>query len=85
MFLCYYLDMPHLAHQKHRQNKKHRTALNQLVLFIAIVEPLMTLPQAYAVWIHHNSAGVSLATWSFFALAAGVWLVYGLTIKNIPH
>jgi len=51
---------------------------------MAIVEPLMTLPQAYEVWMHHKSAGVSIITWGFFTFAAVIWLIYGLTIKNLP-
>ena len=51
---------------------------------MAVVEPLFTLPQAYNVWILRETAGVSLATWGFFAFAAVVWLLYGLAIKNTP-
>jgi len=79
--------MPHLAHQKHlkhdNKNKNH-TLITRLVMIMAIVEPLMALPQAYGIWVHHVTAGVSIITWSFFTIAAFTWLLYGLQIKSTP-
>ena len=44
----------------------------------------MTFPQIYEVWSKHEKAGVSLASWSFFLIAAMIWLWYGLRIKDKP-
>ncbi len=85
--LCYYLSMPHAAHHKHATHlKRHKGSLllNRAVLVMAIMEPLMTLPQVYEIWIRHEAAGVSMATWAFFITAAFVWLLYGLQMKNVP-
>lgn len=76
--------MPHIAHQKHHSKHKNHFILNKLVLCMAVAEPLMTLPQVYNVWILKQTAGVSIATWSFFTIAAMIWFCYSLTIKNIP-
>jgi uncharacterized protein with PQ loop repeat len=76
--------MLHLAHQKYRKNQKNRSLINRLVLIMAIVEPLMTLPQVYEIWIKQQRAGVSTLTWTFFTMAAVTWLIYGLKIKNSP-
>jgi MtN3 and saliva related transmembrane protein len=88
--LCYYSCMPRTSHH-HRarihKKKKQPTdhlLINKLVLFMAIVEPLMTLPQIYEVWIRRETAGVSLMSWSFFFVAAIIWLLYGLKIKDTP-
>jgi len=51
---------------------------------MAIIEPLMTLPQVYEVWINRQAEGVSLLTWSFYVIAATIWLLYGLKIKDRP-
>ena len=51
---------------------------------MGIIESLFVLPQACNVWIKQETAGVSLATWVFFTIAAIIWFVYGLSIKNRP-
>lgn len=54
------------------------------ILVFALIEPITTLPQIYQVWSRHNVSGVSLVTWIFFTLAANVWLIYGIRIKDKP-
>ena len=77
--------MPHRAHHAVRRPlSSYQRVLNLLILILAVVEPLFTLPQTYNVWILHDTAGVSLTTWSFFTLASAVWTLYGLAIKNRP-
>ena len=49
---------------------------------MAVAEPLSTLPQLYEIWIKHQSEGVSVLSWSLFAIAALIWLLYGLKIKD---
>src|SRR5688572_14223649 len=74
--------MPHhSAHHKARlaRSGQHRkTLLRRLVLAVAIVEPAMTLPQIYEIWVKHESAGVSALTWGLYISAGFVWLLYGL-------
>ena len=53
-------------------------------MVVAVAEPLSTLPQIYEIWIRHKSEGVSVLSWSLFAIAALVWLLYGLKIKDNP-
>lgn len=79
--------MPHAAHHVHiksHKDLKDNLLLSRLVLGMAIIEPLMTLPQIYKIWVRHETAGVSFATWAFFITAAIVWLLYGIQLKNIP-
>lgn len=54
------------------------------MLAVAIIEPIMTLPQIYGVWIKHEAAGVSISTWTLYATSAIVWLLYGLQLKDKP-
>ena len=54
------------------------------VLVVAVAEPLSALPQIYEIWIKHQSEGVSALSWSLFAIAALIWLLYGLKIKDKP-
>ena len=51
---------------------------------MAVAEPLMSLPQVYEVWINHQTAGVSLATWAFLLAASITWLVYSVKVRDFP-
>lgn len=78
----------HYAHHRarlHRLTKKQKEFLiRRAVLIVAIAEPLMTIPQIYEVWVNHQKAGVSLLTWAMYVVAAFIWLLYGLQLKDKP-
>lgn len=48
----------------------------------AIVEPLMTIPQIYQIWSTKQAQGVSLLSWVFYLIAAVIWLLYGIKVKD---
>ncbi len=81
--------MPH--HAAHYRIRLKRTAKKQpsklikrLVLAVAIIEPAMTLPQIYQIWVHHEAEGVSSTTWGLYISAAVVWLLYGIQLRDKP-
>jgi uncharacterized protein with PQ loop repeat len=51
-----------------------------LMVITGIVQPLATIPSISKLYLTHtqHASGQSLATWSIFALATLLWLVYGL-------
>lgn len=53
------------------------------MLFMAIVEPLMTIPQIVQIYVDHNT-GASMLTWALYLPPSIIWLVYGIKIRNIP-
>lgn len=61
-----------------------RITLKKTILVVAVIEPLMTIPQIFQIWVRHQTAGVSLLTWLMFIFAALTWLFYGLKIKDLP-
>ena len=61
-----------------------KPSLETFVLAMGIIEPLFTLPQAYNIWVKHETTGVSLITWIFFVIASLIWFVYGISIKSKP-
>lgn len=65
----------------HRQQKK---LIRRSVLAIAIIEPAMTIPQIYEIWINHQAEGISELTWGLYIIAAIIWLLYGLQLKDKP-
>lgn len=55
-----------------------------MVLAIAIIEPVMTLPQIYEIWIKQQAEGVSSTTWGLYIFAAIIWLMYGIQLRDRP-
>lgn len=72
--------------------KKHKTMTlsreaKTLALFatiVAIVEPVMTIPQAWEIWFNKSAVNISFVSWCFALFAAVVWLLYAINIKNVP-
>jgi len=78
----------HFPHA-HARTKAHKTLkypglITKLVLFMAIAQPISTLPQLEQIWVQKQTEGVSFATWAFYEIAAVVWLAYGLKIHDRP-
>jgi MtN3 and saliva related transmembrane protein len=67
-----------------RLTHKELKELNKVIMLVAIIEPLTTLPQIIEVFTKQNVSGVSVWTWSLYLLAEVIWLIYGLAIKNRP-
>jgi uncharacterized protein with PQ loop repeat len=67
-----------------RLTKKELNELNKAVMFVAIVEPLTTLPQIIDVFTKPNVSAVSVLTWALYAGFEAIWVFYGLVIKNRP-
>jgi uncharacterized protein with PQ loop repeat len=75
----------HTARKHHRLTKKQkRTLLTRTVLAIAIIEPMLTIPQIYEIWVNNNAGGVSPLTWGLYTIPAIVWLMYGMQLKDKP-
>jgi uncharacterized protein with PQ loop repeat len=81
--------MPH--HSAHhwirlkRLNKKQQKQLiKRSVLAIAVIEPAMTLPQIYEIWVKGQAEGVSSTTWGLYIGAAVIWLLYGIQLRDKP-
>lgn len=81
--------MPH--HSAHRwlriktlTKKQQKQLVKRSVLAVAIIEPVMTVPQIYKIWVNREAAGVSSITWGLYIVAAIVWLFYGLQLKDKP-
>lgn len=72
------------GHHVRKYKKPSKNFLDRLVLAVAVVEPVMTIPQIHKIFSEQNAQGVSMATWSFYVLAAVIWLFYGFKIKDLP-
>ena len=75
---------PHRILNFKLNKKQQKKLIRRSVLAMAVIEPIMTLPQVYQIWINKQAEGVSGLTWGFYIIAAVVWLLYGLQIKDKP-
>jgi len=58
--------------------------LDRLLLVVAVIGPLMTLPQIIKIFSTHDATGVSALTWSLFLILGSPWIVYGVVHKEKP-
>lgn len=81
--------MPHIFYKHHRRKKhaspkKEKHFIDLLVYPMAVIAPIMTLPQLSEIWIKRHVAGVSVITWLAYGLGAGLWAIYGIVHKEKP-
>jgi MtN3 and saliva related transmembrane protein len=58
--------------------------LDKLLMIIAVVSPLMSLPQVYSIYASQSAGSLSLLSWSSWALFNLPWIVYGFVHKQKP-
>ncbi len=71
----------------HKSKKDHYKEegihiLDKVIFPIALVSPIMTVPQVLQVWQNHQTAGLSVTTWIGFAFASTFWTLYGIAHKD---
>jgi len=55
-----------------------------LIVVIAFLGPITSIPQAYIIFTEKSAQGVSLWTWFFSGIFSLSWLVYGIIHKEKP-
>jgi uncharacterized protein with PQ loop repeat len=63
---------------------KHNQKIENLALVAGIAQPLLTLPQIYAIFSNQSAQDVSIFTWLGYLIFGIIFLVYGLTFKLKP-
>ena len=74
----------HQRLEKYPHPNKWVKLLDRLLIIIAVVGPLMVLPQILKIFILRDATGVSALSWSLFALVDIPWIIYGLVHKEKP-
>jgi len=70
------------AYKRRLKKAKSEVTIDNLT-YLALISPVMTLPQLYLVFTT-DAKGVSLPTWITFLCVATLWLLYGLRHKIKP-
>ncbi len=74
-------------HQKKRRvlivKKQTKPLLvDRFTFAAAIIEPIITIPQAAIIFREQTAAGISLGSWVGFQILTGIWIWYALVHKE---
>jgi len=64
--------------------EEKKTVLDRLIYLAALGAPIANLPQLFQVWSTKSAQGVSLLSWTLFAVISLVWLAYGIEKRDKP-
>lgn len=67
-------------HRKRKISKSFELFMD----LIALIGPVVTIPQLLDIWVNGKSAGVSMTTWTGYLVLSAVWLSYGVSRKEKP-
>ncbi len=56
--------------------------LRRILGGMSVFTMLMTVPQVLTIWLGHQAAGVSVASWSAYLLSAVLWFWYGVQKRD---
>ena len=71
-------------YEPYPSSNKWKSFVDKSVYLIAIVSPIMTLPQLIKIWTEKSSQGLSIMTWGTYLIASSIWMVYGIIHKEKP-
>lgn len=64
--------------------KNDTKSIDRWTMIIGLCVPFVTLPQLYTAITASSIEGVSLLTWSFYSLQAGIFAIFGFSHKSKP-
>jgi uncharacterized protein with PQ loop repeat len=67
-----------------KTNKKTKKEIYEIAMVVAVVQPIMVLPQALQIYNNRSAADVSLLTWSMLLVFNISNFIYGLVFGIKP-
>jgi len=61
-----------------------KRALDRAMYFVAVITPLVLLPQVLQVFTTKDAGGLSLQTWFLLGCINILWMLYGLVHREPP-
>ena len=71
-------------YQEHPHPEISKRFIDKLIYVVAVLGPIMTIPQLIKIWVDKNAAGVSVLSWGSYLVLAIFWLTYGIVHKEKP-
>ena len=76
-------------HRKHTHHKtiiakrqKNPLVVDRLTYAAAIIEPIITVPQAAIIFREQTAAGISLGSWVGFQILTAIWIWYAIVHRE---
>ncbi len=66
----------------HHDREKIKHLFDQFIAVVGLIGPIMTTPQIMNVWIHHQTEGLAITSWSTYVITSIFWLIYGILHKE---
>lgn len=64
------------------KNQANVKLVDRLTYLVAIIEPVVTLPQVYLIFRDKTAEGIAISSWIGYQLFTLVWLWYGIVHKE---
>lgn len=74
----------HQQYQKYPHPIKWIRWFDSFLFIVAVIAPLVAIPQLMKVYVLQEVAGLSLITWSFYCVGNIPWVIYGFIHKAKP-
>ena len=58
--------------------------VDRIIVFIAVIAPLTTIPQVLKIYLEKQVAGLSLETWLMYTVFNIIWVAYGIFHREKP-
>jgi uncharacterized protein with PQ loop repeat len=66
----------------HHDGSPADALLRRLLGAMSVFTLVMTIPQVATIWLRHEAAGVSVASWGAYLLSALLWLWHGVRRRD---
>lgn len=76
--------MAHVFYKPHKKNNSPKHFIDKLIYPIAVIAPIMTIPQLVQIIVSKKVQGISITTWGAYATVSALWVIYGLIHKEKP-
>jgi len=74
----------HEKHEKYPHPQKHKRFIDKAIYFAGILGPIMSIPQIMKVWVERSPQGISVISYSSYAILDLFWIAYGVVHKEKP-
>lgn len=74
----------YLVGEPYPHPNKFKRMMDWLIYFVAVLGPLVAIPQVLKIWIEQNASGVSIISWGAYLLGSIIWITYGLIHNEKP-
>ena len=88
--------MTHPIHHVHKRKRVHnqletyphphtaKRVMDRVIYVVGILGPIMSIPQIMKVWVEQNPGGISVISYTSYAILDVFWVIYGIMHKEKP-